>query len=201
MDSTVVVSGIFGLVGVGLGWKLNESTALKAAQRERDFAERQKVRDREEAAAALLDERLVEGMAELPQAQGPAIELAEKLGLFKLQLLQAWQRVIVLQDPEITRRINALDMALFIAIQHVSTMRVRRWDGEELVEPVLNPWPLQVAASEVRMALASFQRREQPNPALFPTSKELITLAHEGGRDLGLQPVHDLLVDRSVGAI
>jgi hypothetical protein len=97
--------------------------------------------------------------------------------------------------------VNALDMGLHIAIQNAETLLVRRWRADDPIEPTINPWPLLVATAEIRKALAAFRRREQPEPAKFPTSAELIELAHDGGRDLGLERVHDRLIELEAGPI
>jgi hypothetical protein len=199
--AALIGGGVFGLCGVWLGWKLNQKTAREAAWVEREWVEGQRVREREESAAAQLDQALADAMADLPQLQGPIDEITDRLGQFRVQLLHAWQLATVLDDADITSRLNALDMAIFIQTQDARHLRVRHWgESDKPVTPTVNPWPLEVATREVRMALAAFQRRETAPPATFPTAKELVQLANEGGRDDGLQRVADLLVERGARA-
>jgi hypothetical protein len=97
--AAIIIGSVSGLLGVLVGWMLNQRTAEKSARQEREWTEQQKVRDQEVAAAALLDERITEAQANLPGGQGPAQEVAGQLGQFRTQLLQAWTRATVLQDP------------------------------------------------------------------------------------------------------
>jgi hypothetical protein len=185
------------ILGVLLGWKLSANTARAAAREERDWAERHTVRQRQEAAAGVLDDRVMEATRELPAVQGPAPEIAAAYDRVRIALLKAWARSTVLDDPEIERRMRALDMALFVEAQHGRTLRTSV-EGGRPIEPTLNPWPIQVAVAELRMALAHFQRRTEPPEAQFPTADEVVELAHREGRSVGLDGVWDLLRERQV---
>jgi hypothetical protein len=89
-------------------------------------------------------------------------------------LREAWVRSTVLADPGIERRVNALDMVIFIAGQDASNP-----DRPER----MNFWPLSVGFRDLRRALAAFQRREPlPEPDL-PDAKGIIALAHRAGID------------------
>jgi hypothetical protein len=183
--------------GVVLGWKLSADTARAAAREEREWAERHTVRQRQETAAEALDNRVMEATRDLPAVQGPAIEVAAAYDRVRINLLRAWARSTVLDDPEIERRIRALDMALFVDAQHGRTLRPSVVGGRP-IEPTLNPWPIQVAVTELRMALAYFQRREEAPAAQFQTAEEIVELAHPEGGSVGLDAVRDLLTKRQV---
>lgn len=71
-------------------------------------------------------------------------------------------------DAFLEDRVNALDMALFIAEQDA-----RHLDGRH----EFNPWALTVAFRDVRKALAAYQRHEELPVPEFPSVKELIQLA------------------------
>ena len=125
--AAIFLPPLLGLGGVVLGARLNRASALAAARDEREWSERQRRRIREEEAAKMLDERLVEVLGDPPQVQGAAEELAPRIAEVRLRVAQAWQRSTVLRDPEVMRRMNALDMAMLIAVQHADTERVQRW--------------------------------------------------------------------------
>jgi hypothetical protein len=175
---------------------LTANTTRAAAREEREWAERQTARERQASAAATLDERVIEAVRDLPRIVGPAIEMVQPLRQTRLRLLEAWSRSTVLADAEIDRRFRALDMALFVAEGHAGSLRVLAVESPS--EPGINPWPIHVALSELRIALAHFQRGEEPPPAQFPTAQEVITLAHPEGREAGLEGVRKLLMEREV---
>jgi hypothetical protein len=186
--------GALGLGGVALGWMLNQKSARSAAQEEREYTEVQKVRDREDAAAAQLDETLTD--LKIPPFQGPWGEIGAQLRLVHSEFNQAMRRTALLRDPEVLRRILALDMGLFVATDHCANMAARPQAIVGEPEGTFNPWPLQVAARELREALVEFQRRETPKSAKFPTSKEVVELSWKDGEDHGLDLVRELLIER-----
>jgi hypothetical protein len=73
----------------------------------------------------------------------------------------------------------------------------RRWkraSGEP--EPTINPWPITVAVGEVREALSCFARHIDPPEAKFPRAGEVVDLAYEDGKEVGLDRIFRLLTER-----
>jgi hypothetical protein len=62
---------------------------------------------------------------------------------------------------------------------------------------MINLWPIQVAARELREALVCYLRRETLPPAKFPASKELVRIVlKDGGRDF--EALNDWLIDNEI---
>ncbi|MGH2962156.1 MAG: hypothetical protein ACRDL3_08200 [Solirubrobacterales bacterium] len=112
MDALDALAIVAPLIGVVVGWQLNRKSALEAAAQEREYQELRESRRRQADAAALLDERVHEALGVLPTGGGR--EAGEQLHLAHNRLIRAWQRATVIEDPEIVRRVEALDMALHI---------------------------------------------------------------------------------------
>lgn len=192
LDSlSVFLSPIIGLIGVVLGVHLNRRSALTAAREEREHASSQEVQRRKEEAAARLDAAVHESQSELP-SDVKASEAAEQLAPIRTRLLHALARNAILDDPEIDRRFLALNITLGMATQ------ARNWRRGEHTDSTLNLWPANVAMRELREALTYYQRREDPPPAKYPTSKELIRIVHGDGFKT-FEAINDWLVDHEVG--
>jgi hypothetical protein len=93
-----------------------------------------------------------------------------------------------LDDPELDRRAHAVNMVLFMGTHCPRS-------AEEI-----NPWCISVAFRDLLKALDAFQLNRAPLPAEFPTAKELITIAHSGGRNQGLEEINKYLSDKGVTA-
>lgn len=189
--ASLIVSPVAGLLGVVLGARLNRSSSLAAAREEREHSSKERVRQRKEEAASRLDTAVLESLHELPN-DVKASEAPDELAPMQTRILQALARNAILDDPEIDRRFFALNMTVSMA------SRARNWRRGELSDPSLNLWPIQVAMRELREALTYYQRREDPPPAKYPTSKELIQIVHKGGGNR-FDAINDWLVDNEVG--
>lgn len=154
-----------------LGAKLNERSALRAVRDERSWSSKQLVQQRKEEAAARLDEDILKANEEFPQGTILASESMELLSPVHTELNRAWTRSAVLDDADIRRRFKTFDMLIFMA-----SRADRGRPGE--AELRVNLYPVEVAGTELRAALAAYQRREQPPPAEMPSSSELIRIAH-----------------------
>src|SRR5262249_32375266 len=93
LDSTALV-GVAGILaslgGVALGAAMSRQTARDLARDQREWAEKQAVRERQDEEAGKFDERLIEAMSLCPTLQGPAGETGEKIAESRRQLLRAW---------------------------------------------------------------------------------------------------------------
>jgi hypothetical protein len=84
---------------------------------------------------------------------------------------------------------HALDMALLAATQDVS------FGNAETV----NFWPLSAAVSDVRKALAAFQRHERPPAPEFFTAQEVARLTYSEGRFQAMDTLTTKLMERHAG--
>jgi len=191
MDSAVIVGIATSFGGIAFGAYLNHRISRGAVASERAWAEEQEVRRRQMDAAAKLDEEVMDAL-EGALSGGDRREAADRLDAARGRLLRAWQRSTVLDDPEIEKRMNALDMSMVVAANHGRGSR--RGD----VDDSLNTWPISVASRELRVALACFQRGETPPEAEYPRASEVISLAHPDGRSIGLDGVNEYLLERNV---
>lgn len=89
------------------------------------------------------------------------------------------------------RRFFALNTTIRMA------SRARNWRRPVSEPQILNLWPIQVAARELREALVYYLKREAPPPAKYPTSKQLVQIVlKDGNRDF--EALDDWLVDNDV---
>jgi len=187
------------LGGVWVGWKLNQRSAERVRTEERDRQEREARRQRQDDAASQFQLDLVVALRALPRVVGPAEQIAERLDQVHEGLWDARARAAVLADRIIEARFQALDTGVTIL---ADSARLRLRDAPvdpygNTMGPQVNPWPLVVAAEEMLQALAAFQRREEPPPAIFPTAREVAALSWDDERgDRGLDQVFSLLRER-----
>lgn len=177
--------------GIAFGAALNHYISKGAVASEREYAENREAKRRQMDAAAKFDEGVMEALDGALIWTGDRREVADRLDAARGHLMRAWQRSIVLADPEIEQRVNALDMSMVVASNHG---RGRRPDGDE----TMNIWPISVAMRELRVALACFQRGETPPSAEYPRSGDVVKLAHPDGRSVGLEGVNEFLTERGV---
>lgn len=186
-----IISPLAGFAGIGLGAWLNHKVSRKAVQKEREWVSAQQVQSRKEEAAGRLDKAVFNALEECPQGHVDARNAADELQPMSTRLVGTWSENAVLDDPEIERRFLALNMTIEMA------RRSRDW-RRSIEEPqMVNLWPIQIAARELRMALVYYQRREQAPPAKYPTSKRLIAIVHKGGGDR-FDAISDWLVENEV---
>ncbi len=182
--TTVVV----GLGGVWLGWFLGKRTAAQAAASQRAWDEEQTVRLRKELAAEGLDAAIVTAMDTAPKGVESGKDAEEPLIAAYQCLREGWIKTAVLDDREIERRWAAVDMTLFMAIQ----------DCRGRSDVSVNLYPISVAFAELRQAVVAYLQRAEPPPAQYPTSSELIQIAHPGGSNKGLEGVNDYLIEHQI---
>jgi hypothetical protein len=182
----VIVSVGGTLVGVVLGWYLGDRSARAAAQEQREWQEKLTLRQREEEAAARLEEEIVELGKITPQMQMDPVAAQQPLAEAYRRLKEASVRSAVLVEPGIKARMLALDTTMFIAEQDVWNPRAER----------VNFWPLTVALEDVHRALIAFRRGEDlPEPILPPVEK-LSQLAWPEGRTEGIEGVTRYLLEQ-----
>jgi hypothetical protein len=151
------------LVGVLAGWALSRWNAHD----ERAYRERQTVRERRVAAAAALDEAVLEAAAAVPKLTSPADQLLEPLARAHGLLRMGWVRSSVLADPGVEHRLRAVDMAIMIA----------DIDCHALGQAGLNPAPITVGFEDLRRALAAFQLGDELPPPKLPPAEELLAIS------------------------
>ena len=190
--ASLIVSPLAGFAGVGFGAWLNHRFSRRAVQEEREWASSQQVQTRKEEAAARLDVAVLKALDECPQGNVDARNVADELQPMSTRLMGTWAENAVLDDPEIERRSLALSMTLGMA------SRSRNWRLGIDEPQMINLWPILVAARELREALVYYQRRKQPSPARYPTSKELIRIVHKDGGNR-FEAINDWLIDNEVG--
>jgi hypothetical protein len=189
--TALIVSPLAGFAGIGLGAWLNHKLSRVAVQEEREWASRQQVQARKEEAAQRLDAVVLKAIADFPQEPLDAKDVADELQPMSTQLIGAWAQNAVLDDPEIERRFLALNTTVRMA------SRARSWRRPTSEPQVINLWPIQVAARELREALVYYLRREPPPPAQYPTSKEVMRIVlKDGARDF--EALNDWLIDNEV---
>lgn len=159
------------------------------ASDEREWSTTQRVRERQELAAATLDEGLVELMKEIPQGSVRSGEARQTLGKAFEQLRDLWNRTPVLnQEEEIKQRYYTLDTLLFMACQQSA--------GD--TEAQLFLWPLKVGLDDLRDALHAFLLNQEAAAADLPRSAEVIQLGQGENEWLGLTGVNNYLIDHKL---
>jgi hypothetical protein len=184
---TAIIGVARSLGGVVLGWWLTRRTSRD----EREWRERQTVRERQEAAAAALDCALVDIQDKTPRTVMPCIKARDPIVEAQRRVREAWTRAVVISDPEIVRRMNALDMALFIAVGDVVRSKA---------DASVNFWPVAIMFMDARQALAAFQRREAPPPAELPDARELVKLSSASDAEAGMNAIHMELLRRAASS-
>ena len=147
------------------------------------------MRSRQDATAAEFDDRLMEGLADVPRGVVADRTDADRLADGIEKLRHAWRRTTVIDSREIEDRISALDMALFIGLHDVRALP----EGDEI-----NLYPIEVAIRDLRKALGPFQRHQPMPDAEFPSARKLVALAHPDGRNIGLDGVREWLIEQGV---
>jgi hypothetical protein len=187
----VIIGAGVSLGGIVLGWYLGARTARASAREQREWQERLTLRQREDEAAARLQEDIVELMRITPQMQMDPVAAQEPLAAAYRQLREASVRSAVLAEPGIRARMLALDTAMFIAEHDVRIPRAER----------VNFWPLAVALDDVHRALTAFRRREDLPEPNFPPADKLSQLAWPEGRTEGIEGVMRYLVEQQRGRL
>jgi hypothetical protein len=175
----IVLGAAVSLGGTILGWYLGARTARTSAREQREWQERLTLRQREEEAAARLQEEIVELMKITPQIQMDPLAAQQPLAEAYRRLREASVRSAVLVEPGTRARMMALDSAMFVAEQDVRDLRTER----------VNFWPLRVALDDVHRALTAFRRGEDLPEPNFPPAEKLSQLAWPEGRTEGLAGV------------
>jgi hypothetical protein len=182
----VIVGAAVSFGGIVLGWYLGARTARQSALEQREWQEKQTLRQREEEAAARLDEEIVELAKITPQIQMDPVAAQQPLAEAYRRLKEASVRSAVLVEPGIKARMLALDTTMYIAEGDVWHPRADR----------VNFWPLTVALEDVHRALIAFRRGEDlPEPNLPPVEK-LSQLAWPEGRIEGINGVTRYLLEQ-----
>jgi hypothetical protein len=183
------VSAATGLGGVWLGSVRATKTARQMAMDEREWSAGQRVRERQEFAAAVLDEGLIELMKGIPQGSVRSGDAREALGKAFEQLRELWSRAPVLnQEEEVKQRYYTLDTLLFMACQ----------ESTGNADAQLMLWPLKVALDDLRDALRAFLLHREPDPTDLPQSAEVIQLGKGEDKWLGLTGVNNYLIDHKL---
>jgi hypothetical protein len=169
----ILVGAAVSLGGTILGWYLGARTARASAQEQREWQEKLTLRQREEEAAARLQEEIVELMKITPQMGMDPMAAQQPLAEAYRRLREASVRSAVLAEPGIRARMMALDSAMFIAEQDVRHLRAES----------VNFWPLTVALDDVHRALTAFRRGEDLPEPNFPPAEKLSRLAWPEGRE------------------
>ncbi len=190
--ASLIVSPLAGIGGVGFGAWLSHKLSRRAVQEEREWASAQQVQTRKEEAAARLDAAVIKVMDECPQGYVDARNVPDEVHSMATRLMGTWTENAVLDDPEVERRFLSLNMTIGMA------RRARNWRRGVEEPQMVNLWPVQVAARELREALVYYQRRKPPPPAKYPTSKQLIGIVNKGGGNR-FDAITDWLVDNEVG--
>lgn len=188
---SLIVSPLAAFAGVGFGAWLNHKLSRSAVQEEREWASAQQVQTRKEEAAERLDAVVLKVLADIPDETLDVKDVADELQPMSAQLIGAWAQHAILDDSEIERRFLALNMTVRLA------SRARNWRRPVSEPQMINLWPIQVAARELREALVYYLKREPPPPAKYPTSKELVRIVLKDGNH-DFQALDDWLVDNEV---
>jgi hypothetical protein len=184
----VVASAATGFGGVWLGSSRATRTARQLAADQREWTERQQIREHQEQAAKLFDGELLTLMSRVPQGNDLADNVRVPLGTAYNELEEIWRRHEILGDEEIRQRYFTLNSLIFMAYN----------DSVGNAGQELNLWPLRVAYEDLRNALRGYLLREPPAQAALPRSTEVIALANPGGTWAGVRGVFDYLIDREV---
>jgi hypothetical protein len=189
--TSLIVSPLAGFAGIGFGAWLNHKLSRVAVKEEREWSSGQRVQARKEEAAERLDAVVLKALADCPQEPLDVKDVADELQPMATQLIGAWAQNAILDDPEIERRFFALNTTVGMA------SRARNWRRPRSEQQMINLWPIEIAARELREALVYYLKREAPPPAKYPTSKELVRIVlKDGGRDF--EALNDWLIDNEV---
>ena len=170
------------VLGVLLGWHLNQRSATRAREDERGFQRAERIREREEEAAALLDEVLLS--LERPTFAGTGADAADMLQRAYQEWMRGWTRSLPIRDSELLDRYEAVGTMLFWAM----TAEHR---GE-----AHDPHLLERAISSARHAIQAFRWREALPDASFPPNPELRGLVQIGAKGADYAQLHEWLRER-----
>lgn len=124
-----IIAAVIGPGGVVLGWWLGGKTARRSARDEREWQERQTIRQRQEQAAERLHEQISEAVRDMSWGTVPAEGIRDKLPEIHRRVLRACAGSTVQAEKGIRERIRRLDMLLFIADGDASATRTLRPPG------------------------------------------------------------------------
>jgi hypothetical protein len=178
---TVITVGggiVSALGGVGIGYALSQ----RSAAMDREFIERQRVRELQELGARDFSKALNEAGREVPTGVMRVTQSGRRIGETHREVREAWgeARSLFLRNSDIVRVVAALDCILLIA--HQDTVGYSG-DKEQ------NYYPIGLAFNDLQDALSAFiVREDQPKPRL-PDAKKLEELAYPTGENLGLEGV------------
>lgn len=180
MDPALI--GVGGtLAGTLLGAGLTSLISKSASAKEREHQQAELIRQRREAAAVALSSKLEELDDALPKPATPSVEavpqLQEAVGL----LPRCEKRAALIEEADITERLNALSYALWTAVD----------EAEEKADRGLgvNIWSLKTAMGDLYAAVNAYQLRKDPPDLEFPTADEQIELTG-GGEPGGMQKIN-----------
>ncbi len=166
MDAAWIgVCGTIGgtLIGSGITWLSSKSSA----KREREHQKRELILQRREAAAVTLSAELEQLEDALPPTGTPSADQVPRLQEATDLLRRCVKRAQMIEDASITHRLQALDYALWVAVDEAE---------EKEGAGSLNIWSLGLAVEDLNAAVVAFQLRKEPPPARFPPVEELRAL-------------------------
>jgi hypothetical protein len=168
-DALVSIGGT--VLGVALGWALSWWTSKTTLEQQRADVREERVRQRQDEAAQVMDNALLEASDKVPPVHGTDgfADAAAAFWEVESEWRRGWVRSTLIEDREMNDRYAAVGLMAHICAQALN-------DGQ----PVM-PLPINRAISNARRALAAFRREADLPPATFPSRDELRTLTQGQG--------------------
>lgn len=177
----VALIGVGGtLLGTVLGAFLTWVLSRDATAKERQHQEAELIRQRREAAAVALSSELELLDETLPKPVAPSVEALRQLQEAAGLLRRCEKRTALIEEADITERLNALHYALWTAVDDADEKAAR---GQSI-----NIWSLRIAIGDLYAAVDAYQLRKEPPVALFLSADEQIELT--GGEPNGMSKIN-----------
>lgn len=191
MDATgtLLVGLAGGFATTGFGVILGRYLDRRSIREDREWQERQTLRQRQEEAARVLNDVVVDVEKACPFPITDRKKARSELNAAMALLVEGMARAGAIADEDILDRLWALETAMSLA--QGDGRALQDWSDTDL-------WPLTIAFRDLRRALAAFQRREAPPAREFPDREDLIRLSRDENGRRGLRGVREHLIERGV---
>lgn len=158
---------VLSIGGVILGWALSVVTSRLTRRDEQERARRERVMARQDEAAAVMDQALLDAATLVPHDWGDPDATATALSNVHSEWQRGWVRSTLIDDPELNDRYAVVGMITF----HFMNAHRR---GTQV-----NLFPLSRAIANARISLAAYRREQPLPPASFPGRAELGALTSQ----------------------
>jgi hypothetical protein len=151
-----LVTGGTALGGVVVGWALNAISARRARDDQRAQLRAERIIQRQDETAAIMDAALVDAARRVPHVFSDATETAVELNDVHAEWQRGWVRSTLINDAELTDRYAVVGSMCFNLVQDLHL-----GSGVQIIF-------LTRAITNARRSLAAFRREEELPAATFP---------------------------------